>query len=110
MKTLEAKVLSILKLQPYQMRDKSTDQNKDTTIKFWRMRVSYLGPETLYEVELREPLKSFASKKYTVGLNGLFEFEMFWEPHVAAGDSIQIANLACEIVDDPTRRVSISAY
>jgi hypothetical protein len=74
------------------------------------MRVSYLGPETLYEVELREPLKSFASKKYTVGLNGLVEFEMFCEPHVAAGDSIQIDNLACEIVDDPTRRVSISAY
>jgi hypothetical protein len=48
------------------------------------MRVSYLGPETLYEVELREPLKSLASKKYTVGLNGLAEFEMFSEPHVAA--------------------------
>jgi hypothetical protein len=45
MKTLEAKVLSILKLQPYQMRDKSTDQTKDTIINFWRMRVSYLGPE-----------------------------------------------------------------
>jgi hypothetical protein len=72
------------------MRDKSTDQNKNTIINFWRMRVSYLGPETLYEVELREPLKSFASKKYTVGLNGLVEFEMFCEPHVAAGDSIQI--------------------
>jgi hypothetical protein len=34
MKTLEAKVLSILKLQPYQMRDKSTDQNKHTIINF----------------------------------------------------------------------------
>ena len=47
------------------------------------MRVSYLGPETLYEVELREPLKCLASRKYTVGLNGLAEFEMFSEPHVA---------------------------
>jgi hypothetical protein len=37
------------------------------------MRVSYLGPETLYEVALREPFKSLASKKYTVGLNGLAE-------------------------------------
>ena len=72
------------------MRDKSDNQNKDTVIKFWRLRVSYLGPETLYEVELREPLKSFASKEYTVGLNGLVEFEMFSDPHVAAGDSIQI--------------------
>ena len=80
----------MLKLQPYQTRDKSTDQTKDTITNFWRMRVSYLGPETLYEVELREPLKSFASKKYTVGLNGLVEFEMFSDPHVAAGDSIQI--------------------
>ena len=54
------------------------------------MAVSYFGPETLYEVELREPLKSLASKKYTVGLNGFAEFEMFFEPDVAAGDSIQI--------------------
>jgi hypothetical protein len=50
--------------------------------------------ETLYELELREPLKSFASKKYTVGLNGLVEFEMISEAHVAASDSIQID--ACE--------------
>jgi hypothetical protein len=90
MKTLKAKVLSILKLRPYRMRDKSDNQNKDTVIKSWRMRVSYLGPETLYEVELREPLKGFASEKYTMGLNGLVEFEMFSDPHVAAGDSIQI--------------------
>src|ERR1700747_373040 len=90
MKTLKANVLSILKLQPYRMRDKLDGQNKNTVIKSWRMRVSYLGPETLYEVELREPLKGFASKKYTVGLNGLVEFEMFSDPHVAAGDSIQI--------------------
>jgi len=54
------------------------------------MRCSYPGPETLYEFELREPLKSFASKKYTVGLNGFVEFEMFSEPHVAARDSMQI--------------------
>jgi len=90
MKTLKAKVLSILKLQPYRMRDGSDDQKKDTVIESWRMRVSYLGPEMLYEVELREPLKDFASKKYTVGLNGFVDFEMFSDPHVAAGDSIQI--------------------
>jgi hypothetical protein len=72
------------------MRDRSDDQNKDAVIEFWRMRLSYPVPEKLYEVELREPLKSFASKKYTVGSNGLAEFEMFSDPHVAAGDSIQI--------------------
>ena len=54
------------------------------------MRVSYLGPETLYEMELGEPLKSFASKKYAVGLNGFVEFEMLSNPPVAAGDSILI--------------------
>jgi hypothetical protein len=90
MKSLNAKVLSVLKSQSYRMRDKSDDQNKDTLIKFWRMRVSYPGPETVYEVELREPLRSFASKKYTVGLNGLAEFELFSDPQVAAGDSLQI--------------------
>ena len=90
MKTLKARVLGVLELQPYRVKGKSGDQSKNTIINFWRMRVSYLGPETLYEVELREPLKSLASKKYTVGLNGRAEFEMFSEPHVAAGDDIQI--------------------
>ena len=42
------------------------------------------------KLKLREPLKSLASKKYTVGLNGLVEFELFSNPRVAAGDSIQI--------------------
>ena len=90
MKTLNAKVLSILKSLPYRTTDKSDDQNKDTLIEFWRMRVSYPEPEAVYEVELREPLKSFASNRYTVGLNGLVEFELFSDPHVAAGDTIQI--------------------
>jgi hypothetical protein len=41
-------------------------------------------------MELREPLKSFAAEKYTVGLNGFVEFELFSEPQIAAGDSILI--------------------
>ena len=90
MKTLNAKVLSILKSQSYRMRDRSDDQNKDILIKFWRMRVSYPGPKAVYEVELREPLRRFASKKYTVGLNGLVEFELFSDPRVSAGDTIEI--------------------
>ncbi len=80
MQTLEARVLSVLILRPRSRRD----------IQFWRIRVSYHGPQTLYEMELREPLKSFASKKHTVGLNGLVEFEMLSQPDVAAGDSILI--------------------
>ena len=93
MKTLKARVLSVLSLQPFRRGNKSDGQSKDTIIKFWRMRCSYPGPETFYECELREPLENFASTKYTVGLNGFVEFEMLSEPHVAAGDSIQIEAL-----------------
>ena len=59
-----------------------------------RSRSKVERPSTTEEFELREPLKSFASEKYTVGLNGFVEFEMLSEPHVSAGDSIQID--ACE--------------
>ena len=54
------------------------------------MRVSYPGSTTLYEMELREPLKMLALKKQTIGMNGLVEFEMLSEPVVAAGDQILI--------------------
>ena len=90
MKTLNAKVLSILKSQPHRVRDKSDDQSQDILINSWRMRVSYPEPEAVYEVELSEPLKSFACNKCTVGLNGLVEFELFSNPQIAAGDTIQI--------------------
>jgi hypothetical protein len=90
MRTLEAKVLSVLKLRPNRRKDNSAGRSKETGTEVWRMRVSYLGPETLYEMELQEPLKSFASSKHTVGLNGLVEFEMRSEPAVAAGDRILI--------------------
>jgi hypothetical protein len=89
MQTLEARVLSVLRLQALRRRDPESE-SKETGMKLWRMRVSYLGSETLYEMELHEPLKSLASKKFTMGLNGLVEFEMFSEPTVAAGDRIQI--------------------
>jgi hypothetical protein len=90
MQTLEAKVLSVLKLQPYRKSHSSEDQSKEARRNLWRIRVSYPGPETLYEMELQEPLKSLASKKYTVGLNGLVEFEMLSEPNIGAGDRILI--------------------
>jgi hypothetical protein len=89
MQTLKGRVLSILKLQ-HRVSDKSDTQHEDPALESWRMRVSYQGLQTLYEMELCEPLKSFASKKYTVGLNGVVEFEMIFQPPVAAGDSILI--------------------
>ena len=90
MQTLEAKFLSVLKLRPNRARDDAEGQSNQSDTKLWRIRVSYPGPETLYEMELREPLKTFAAKKQTVGLNGLVEFEMLSEPNVAAGDRILI--------------------
>jgi hypothetical protein len=90
MQTLEARVLSVLELQPYRTTDNAVGQSQDTITQLWRIRLSYVGPQTLYEMELHEPLKNFVSKKYTVGLNGFVEFEMFSNPRVAAGDSILI--------------------
>jgi hypothetical protein len=90
MQTLEAKVLSILQLQPYRKGDSPDGQSKGSGTKYWQLRVSYVGSEALYEIELREPLLGFAAKKCTIGLNGLVEFEMVSEPNVAAGDRILI--------------------
>jgi hypothetical protein len=90
MRTLQGKILSILRLRPSGIGGRPEGQSANAANKCWRMRVSYDGPETLYEIELREPLKSMASKKHTVGLNGLVEFEMLSNPEVAAGDSILI--------------------
>jgi hypothetical protein len=90
MKTLKARVLSVLSLQPFRRGDTSDGQSKDTIIKFWRMRCSYPGSKTPYECELRESLETLAAQKYTVGLNGFVEFELLSKPNVAAGDSIQI--------------------
>ena len=86
----EASVLSVLALRPYPTRNGSVAENEITIPTVWRMRLAYSGRGTLFEVELREPLKSIAGKKYTVGLNGIVEFDMFSKPAVAAGDRIQI--------------------
>ncbi len=90
MQTLEGKILSILRSRPSQTGGESNEQSPETNLKVWRMRVSYSGPQSLYEMELREPLKSSAGEKYTVGLNGFVEFELFSEPQIAAGDAIWI--------------------
>jgi hypothetical protein len=68
MKTLKARVLSILSVQPSRRGDKSDGQSKETSIKFWRMRCSYIGPETLYEFDLREPLKKLCVEKVHGGI------------------------------------------
>jgi hypothetical protein len=95
MKIREARVLSVLKLQPYGIRNGSAAQDGDIIASVWRMCLSYLGPNMVLEVELREPLKSVAYQKYTLGLNGIVEFDLFSEPQVAAGDRIQIDLYEC---------------
>ena len=95
MKIVEARVISVLQLRPHRIGNGSAAQNKDPIPAVWRMCLSYNEPHTVFEVELREPLKSLASKKYTVGLNGMVEFDTFSEPPVAAGDRIQINLLEC---------------
>ena len=90
MRILQAKILSILQLRPSRRAGQLDGQSANPVNTCWRMRVSYDGPETLYEMELREPLRSLASKRHTVGLNGIVEFEMLTNPGIVAGDSILI--------------------
>jgi hypothetical protein len=90
MRTLEARVLSVLLLHSRPSRGELSGPSEESSTKLWQMRLSYQGPQTVYEIELREPLRSFASKKHTVGLNGSAEFEMLSQPAVAAGDTILI--------------------
>ena|ERR1700742_1842247 len=90
MQTFEAKILSILELQPNRLKDHPNGQKDESGHKVWQMRVSYQGPQSLYEMELREPLKSSASKRHIVGLNGFVEFELLSNPQVSAGDHILI--------------------
>jgi hypothetical protein len=90
MKISEASVLSVLALRPYRTKNGSVAETGTIVPTVWRMRLAYSGRGTVFEVELREPLKSIASKKYTIGLNGIVEFDMFSKPAVAAGDRIQL--------------------
>ena len=93
MKIVEARAIS--QLRPDRIGNGSAAQNKDPIPAVWRMCLSYNEPHTVFEVELREPLKSLASKQYKVGLNGTVEFDTFSEPPVAAGDRIQINLFEC---------------
>ena len=95
MKIVEARVISVLRLRPHRIGNGSAAENKDPIPAVWGMCLSYNEPHRVFEVELREPLQSLASKKYTVGLNGMVEFDTFSEPPVAAGDRIQINLFEC---------------
>jgi hypothetical protein len=90
MKVLEAKVLSTVPMMQGRPGNNSTDREEVAGLKIWRMQVSYFGPESVYEVELREPLRGISFRPYTIGLNGHIEFEMVADPGLAAGEHIMI--------------------
>jgi hypothetical protein len=87
MKILDGKVLSIL---PFTSETAGLG-NAAAAPKVWRLSLSYSGPDTVYEVELNEPLKGLAVNKTTIALNGLVEFDLYADPQISAGDPVQIA-------------------
>ncbi len=91
MKSFEAKVTGIVKLPTYRIKVNPGDRRNDVIIlTLWRMSVSYLAEGELYEIELRDPLKQFACTEYSIGANGLVQFDLSDIPPVSVGDRIRI--------------------
>jgi hypothetical protein len=90
MKSFEVKVTSIVKLPTYRIRVKERGRDKDIILTLWRMAVTYLAKEEVYELELQESLKQLACTEYSIGVNGLAEFDLSAQPPVNIGDRIQI--------------------
>lgn len=90
MKTFEAKVTKVVKLPTYRIKGKPGHRRKDLILTLWRMSVSYLAKDEVYEIELQEPLKQFSCTEYSVGTTGLAEFDLSVTPPVNVGDRIQI--------------------
>jgi hypothetical protein len=90
MKSLVAKVTGIVKLPRYRITVEPGDKSTDIILNLWRMSVSYLAEDVVYEIELKEPFNQFACTEYSIGTNGLAEFDLFAIPPVSVGDRIQI--------------------
>ncbi len=101
MKTLEAKVTSVIKLPTYRIKAKAGDRRKAIVLTLWRMSVSYLAKEETYEVELQEPLREFACTEYSIGTTGLAEFDLSANPPVKVGDRVQL------IAYEPGERIRV---
>ena len=82
MKTLKARVLSILSVQLPEGETNRTAKAKRRALNFGGCVVHISDRRRSMNLTFVSLLKSFASKKYTVGLNGFVDFEMFSEPHV----------------------------
>jgi hypothetical protein len=90
MKTLDAIVLSSIQFFNYKIADRCSSQSAGAITSMWRLRIVYGRPGAVYEVELHEPLRSICAKRYTIGMNGLSEFEMLSDPGISAGTRIRI--------------------
>ena len=90
MKTFEAKVTSVVKLPKYRIKGRPGDRRKDLILNLWRVSVSYLAKDDVYEIELPEPLRQLSCTEYSIGTIGLAEFDLSAPPPVKVGDRIQI--------------------
>jgi hypothetical protein len=90
MKSFEAKVTGVVKLPRYRIKAKPPSRRKEIVLTLWRLSVSYLANDQVYEIELQEPLKQLACTEYSRGSSGLAEFDLSGNPPVKIGDRIQI--------------------
>ena len=90
MKSFEAKVTGVVKLPRYRIKAKLGDKHQEIVVTLWRMSVSYLANEEVYEIELRNPLKQLACTEYSLGSIGLAEFDLSESPPIKIGDRIKV--------------------
>jgi hypothetical protein len=90
MKSFEVKVTAVVKLPTYRIKVKAGHRRKDIILTLWRMSVSYLAKDEVYEIELQDPLKRLACTEYSIGRSGFAEFDFSAAPPVNIGDRIQI--------------------
>ena len=90
MKILEAKVTRVVKLPTYRIKAKPGERRKPIVLTLWRMSVSYLAKEEIYEVELQEPLRQLSCTQYSIGTTGLAEFDLSANPPVNVDDRLRL--------------------
>ena len=74
----------------YGIKVKQGNRHKDIVVTLWRMTVSFLAKNEIYEIQLQEPLRKIACTEYSVGIRGSAEFDLSANPPVTVGVRIQI--------------------
>ena len=88
--SIEVKVTGVVKLPKYRVKVKLGGTHTEISLTLWRVGVSYLAKDEIYEIELQEPLKELACTEYSLGTSGLAEFDFSAPPPVKIGDRLQI--------------------